>query len=144
MTGTITNLMIDQHNIINKKLIEFIKTPKNNIEKLKKNFLEFRWNNQKHMFNEETNIWQVIDHKDKDQVNEIKYLLNDHREIAEQVEKILDFLILKKKLDAEELLKKISIHEQRETGWLYPLLDQKLSLRQKKEILAYSNEIKIV
>jgi iron-sulfur cluster repair protein YtfE (RIC family) len=144
MIGSITQLMIAQHAMINKKLQKLENTPEKQIKKIEKFFLDFKWNLQKHIFNEETNIFTIINHKDKLEVAQVKKLLEEHQEITVAIEEMADQIEQKKKPKIEKLSEKLSVHEQREVQILYPKLDARLSIEQKREVLNYSNEIKIV
>lgn len=144
MIGSITQLMIAQHALINEKLQKLNKTPQEQTKKLEKIFLDFKWNLQKHIFNEETNIFTIINHKDKLEVTQVKKLLEEHQKITLAVEEMASQINLNKKPSAKKLLEILSPHEQREVQILYPKLDERLSEEQKREVLNYSNEIKIV
>jgi hemerythrin-like domain-containing protein len=100
---------------------------------------------KKHIFNEESNIFIIIiiNYKDKVEVEQVKILLQEHRKIENIVDKIGEEIKKVKKPDTTALMKIIANHEKREVQILYPKIDERLSQEQVKEVLAYSNEIKI-
>ena len=143
MVGAITLAMLKHHAIVNKLLLDFEKVPENDTYEFVKLFNLFKWNLNKHMFIEEENIFPVSDRNNKKEMNELKNLLKDHKDIREIVENLYEEILDERKPNAQILRELLMTHEKREVESFYPLLDSRLSEEKKKDILEKVKEVKL-
>lgn len=139
--GAITKAMLEQHSIINSFLIDFEKTSEDESGRLKDKFDVFKWNLQKHVFTEENNIFIVANKKNPVEMRQLQNLLKDHKDIIAIISDLDDEISQGRKPEVSILSELLFAHEGREIKSFYPLLDNRLSDKKKKEILERAGEI---
>jgi hypothetical protein len=139
--GPITLLMLQHHAIVNKFLSNFEKTSEKEMQKMKDSFKIFKWNLEKHFFIEETNFFTVADKDSKTEMAQLKNLLKDHKDLMIIINDLNEDVINSKKPTTTILRELLFAHERRETDSFYPMLDKRLSEKDKKEIIKKVSDI---
>ncbi|MEK6913472.1 MAG: hemerythrin domain-containing protein [Nanoarchaeota archaeon] len=141
--GEITIAILKQHQIIDKNLIDFEKTPEGG-QMMIKLFETFRWNLNKHMFIEEENIFPVTDDTNNIEKKQLQNLIKDHRDLTEIIKNLSEDIANGRKPNTKILRELLFAHEAREIQSFYPLLDKRLSANTKNEILLKLKDVKII
>jgi hemerythrin-like domain-containing protein len=139
----ITTAMLKHHQIINKILLDFEKVDKKNTQKVSNLFSVFKWNLNKHLFIEEENIFPVADKSNPVEAKELNNFLKDHRDIKKVIESLDDDVMSGMKPNTMILREMLFSHEGREIKSFYPLLDKRLSLKDKLKILQNVKDVKL-
>ncbi|MFA5071617.1 MAG: hemerythrin domain-containing protein [Candidatus Pacearchaeota archaeon] len=139
--GPITLIMIKHHAKINQLLIDFEKTSEEDSE-YKRIFEKFRKKIDKHFFIEELNIFPVSDSKNPKEVLRLKNLVKDHQDLREIVRGMEEEIADGRKPKTTILRELLYAHEEREVVGFYPLLDERLPIKEKKNIVDDINEEK--
>lgn len=143
MIGAITSAMLKQHRIVNGFLNDFEKVSEEEVSDMRTKFDLFRWNLEKHVFIEERNIFTVADKKNKVEMKQLQNLLKDHKDIIEIIDGMIKDILDGVKPNVSVLRELLFAHEQREVESFYPLLDNRLSVADKKNILEKISEINL-
>ncbi|VVB82019.1 Hemerythrin HHE cation binding domain protein [uncultured archaeon] len=143
MIGAITSAMLKQHRIVNGFLNDFEKVSEEEVSDMRTKFDLFRWNLEKHVFIEERNIFTVADKKNKVEMKQLQNLLKDHKDIIEIIDGMVKDILDGVKPNVSVLREILFAHEQREVESFYPLLDNRLSAADKKNILEKISEINL-
>ncbi len=141
--GEITLAMLKQHQIIDKDLFDFDKIPEEDNIDLTKFFHVFQWNLDKHIFIEEENIFPVADENNKIEMRQIQNLIKDHRDLRAIVKNLSEEVEEGGKPNTKILRELLFAHEGREIQSFYPLLDKRLSIERKRDILSTLKDIKV-
>lgn len=140
---TILDFMIAEHGLL-KSLFELFKSEAtfDDIEKAKKTLYEFSLEMRKHFSIEENIIFNFMSWDDNGTSEIVNRLRKEHGIMIEDIEKIFNSLNVENK----DLINKFELifysHNILEEDNLYPNLDGKLSIIQKKEIIEKINQIK--
>ena len=140
--GILTKAILEQHAIINNLLMEFEQVKEDRISIINL-FNSFKWNLDKHMFIEEQNFFPIANNNDRIEMAQLNNLMKDHRDIREIISNLAEDVsdgIKPNVVIFKELLLK---HEEREIKSFYPLLDARLSLEKKKEIIDNLRDVKL-
>jgi hemerythrin-like domain-containing protein len=142
MMGILTKAILEQHTIINKLLVEFEKVREDKTSMVNL-FNSFKWDLDKHMFIEEQNFFPVANKNDKIEMTQLQNLMKDHSDLRKIISNFAEDVSDGIKPDVmifKELLLK---HEEREIKSFYPLLDARLSLEKKKEIMENLKDVRL-
>jgi hemerythrin-like domain-containing protein len=139
MVGPITLIMIKHHAKINQLLIDFEKTPDKDLE-YRRVFEKFRKKLDKHFFIEEINIFPVSDSRNPKEALKLKNLVKDHQDLREIVRGMEEEIADGRKPEITILRELLYAHEGREVEGFYPLLDERLPIKEKKDIVDEINE----
>lgn len=139
--GPITLLMLQHHAVVNKFLSNFEKIPEKDTQKMKGSFKIFKWNLEKHFFIEETNFFTVADKDNKTELSQLNNLLKDHKDLMAVMNNLNEDIDRGKKPVTLILRELLFAHERRETESFYPMLDKRLSEKEKKEIIKKASDI---
>ena len=139
--GEITRLMLQHHAVVNKLLSNFEKIPDRSTPKAKDAFKIFKWNLEKHFFIEETNFFTAADKESSKEMSQLKNLLKDHKDLMVIIGNLNEDINEGRKVETTIFKELLFAHERRETDSFYPLLDQRLSEKDKKEIIKKTGEI---
>jgi len=140
--GEITLAMLNQHEIVNRILLDFEKISKEDTyQKVK--FDLFKWNLNKHIFIEEENIFPVSDKSNPREMKQIQNLLKDHKDIKGIIRNLDEEIADGRKPNTAILRELLFQHEEREIESFYPRLDMRLSPERKKLILRQIKEVKL-
>ena len=137
----ITKEMIAQHQLVNRILLDFEKTSKEDTDMMIEIFNLFKDNWTKHMLLEEAHIFPVTDKSNPIETKELNLLLKDHKDLKEIIINFEEDINSGTKPDTKVFREMLVSHEQREVQSFYPLLDKRLSVNVKQKIL---NDIKNV
>lgn len=140
--GILTKAILEQHTIINKLLVEFEKVREDKTSMVNL-FNSFKWDLDKHMFIEEQNFFPVANKNDKIEMTQLQNLMKDHSDLRKIISNFAEDVSDGIKPDVmifKELLLK---HEEREIKSFYPLLDARLSLEKKKEIMENLKDVRL-
>jgi len=138
----ITQAMLKQHSVINQFLLDFEKISDQDSVRLTRKFNEFSWLLSKHLFIEEENIFPVSDKNNKLELKQLQTLLNEHKDIRKIIENLDEEITFGRKPNTAILRELLFAHEEREISGFYPLLDSRLSEKQKKDIFDKLKDIK--
>lgn len=135
----ISEVMIEEHGRLTKMLLNLIKNIESKKE-IKKIFIEFKWNVEKHFFIEEKAIFSAYSSK-VEVGKKVINLIEEHKEmlsILKGVEKEID----NKKFPDLSKFKKIMLrHQEIEDDYFYTGLENNLNEDEKAEILDKASEI---
>jgi hypothetical protein len=141
--GIITKAILEQHAIINKLLASFEKIGDEDKLAVVNLFNSFKWNLDKHLFIEEENFFPVANKNDKTEMIQLNNILKDHKDIRKImgnfIEDISDDIKPNITIFKELLFK----HEEREIKSFYPLLDARIPLAKKKEIIENLADVRL-
>jgi hemerythrin superfamily protein len=140
---SITRAMILHHKFINDILLEFEKIPEKNSNKLSETFSRFKWNLNKHMFVEEENIFPIANKKNPVEIKILNNLFKDHADIRTIIENLESEMSLGRKPNTMIFRELLFAHEGREVQGFYPLLDKRLSEKDKSAILMKIKDVKL-
>jgi hemerythrin-like domain-containing protein len=141
--GAITLAMLKQHQIIDKCLFDFDKIPEEDSPDITKLFQIFQWNLDKHIFIEEANIFPIADENNKTEMRQIQNLLKDHKDLRAIIKDLYEEVEEGRKPNTKILRELLSAHEEREIQSFYPLLDKRLSIERKRDILTNLKDVRI-
>jgi hypothetical protein len=141
--GEITIAILSQHRIIDQNLYDLDKTVEGDIISLKELFQTFQWNINKHMAVEEENLFTVADNTNHEEVRQLQNLMKDHKDLKEIIKNVAEEVEMERKPDTKILRELLSAHEGREINSFYPLLDKRLPVEKKKEILQGLEDVKL-
>ncbi|MEK6827471.1 MAG: hemerythrin domain-containing protein [Nanoarchaeota archaeon] len=139
--GPITLLMLQHHAVVNKFLSNFEKISEKDSWKMKDSFRIFKWNLEKHFFIEEANFFVVADKDNRTELSQLNNLLKDHKDLMIVLNNLNEDLDRGKKPVTGILKELLFAHERRETDSFYPMLDKRLSEKEKKEIIKKASDI---
>jgi hypothetical protein len=142
-TGLITQAMLRHHQIINKLLLDSEKVSKNDDYRFVQLFNLFKWNLNKHIFIEEENLFPVADRTNRIELKQLNGLLKDHKDILKIVDNLDDEIADGNRPNTSVLRELLFNHEGREIDDFYPLLDNRLSIEKRKEILDKLKDVKL-
>lgn len=135
----ISEVMIEEHARLTKMLLNLIKNIENKKE-IRKIFIEFKWNLEKHFFIEEKAIFSAYGSK-IEVGRKVVNLIEEHKEmlsILKEAEKEID----KGKFPDLSKFKKIMLrHQEIEDDYFYTGLENNLNEDLKAEILDKTSEI---
>ncbi len=134
LKNEISTLMIRDHAKVEEIIVELIKNLNKGFKTRLDSFNKFKWNIEKHFFVEEKCIFSQCHNLNEADLTAISNDILNHKEILSMISQIEDDIIQKKKPDIEELKKALAEHKKYENEFLYPLLDNELSLNQKELI----------
>lgn len=139
----ITTAMFNHHKVVNNLLLDFEKVSDDDTKKIADVFSVFKWNLNKHLFIEEENIFPVADKNNAKEVLELNNLLKDHRDIKKIVDNLGEDVRSGVKPNTMILRELLFAHETREIESFYPLLDKRLSVKDKVKILQNVKDVKL-
>ena len=142
-TTNILSLMIKDHCKIEKLINDLEKSSKIDFESMTESFNKFEWELEKHIFIEEKAIF--TSYKPDNVIEGFKILpelTNQHNFILNTINNWRDDVRKKRNITNIYSFKEFLIkHKTYEEKQVYPKLDQALSEREKKHIVAKINEI---
>ena len=141
--GILTNAILEQHNIINQLLADFEKIGEEDNLSMKNLFNSFKWNLDKHMFIEEENFFPIANRSNKVEMTQLQNLLKDHKDIRKIISNFVEDVSEGAKPNVTILRELLFEHENREIKSFYPLLDARLSLQKKKEIIENLKDVRL-
>ena len=142
--GTISEVMVRDHDKIVKLLNEFEKYIDLDKQTLKKVFDIFRWELEKHIFTEEKVIFISYDPEDQlEGYTMIPQLMIDHKKIYDSLKEIQKSIKSDKTCNFQDFKDSLIQHKDFEENFFYPKLDQELDETTKEMIVERFREVKI-
>src|SRR3989344_6026966 len=133
MPRQIQTLMLKEHERLN-KFLEQLEKEIDYYDKTKLNFSKFKWNLEKHFFVEEKVIFSMFVSISGKETTDTFRLLSDHVKIVGMINDLEDKLKRKIRPNLSRLKEVLITHKDFENGYFYPMLDERLTLDQKKQI----------
>jgi len=140
MPRQIQTLMLKEHERLN-KFLEQLEKEIDYYDKTKLNFSKFKWNLEKHFFVEEKVIFSMFVSISGKETTDTFRLLSDHVKIVGMINDLEDKLKRKIRPNLSRLKEVLITHKDFENGYFYPMLDERLTLDQKKQISIRIQEI---
>lgn len=138
---SILRLMARHHRMIERFLKEFEKNIGKNFDLMQGSLDRFRWEEEKHIFNEEKVAFKLYGKEDPEILKIVTRLVEDHDAILETLNTIESDLAIKDRVSISGLVRLLDKHRTLEENTLYPKLDEVLSKTQKKLIIERIREI---
>jgi len=132
--------MLKEHERLN-KFLEQLEKEIDYYDKTKLNFSKFKWNLEKHFFVEEKVIFSMFVSISGKETTDTFRLLSDHVKIVGMINDLEDKLKRKIRPNLSRLKEVLITHKDFENGYFYPMLDERLTLDQKKQISIRIQEI---
>jgi len=138
---SILRLMARHHMMIERFLKEFEKNIGKNFALMQDSLDRFKWEEEKHIFNEEKVAFKLYGKEDPEILKVVMRLIEEHDAILEMLNTIENDLAIKDRVDISDLVNLLDRHRALEEKILYPKLDEFLSKTQKKLIIERIREI---
>jgi hemerythrin-like domain-containing protein len=132
----ISEIMVAQHHLIEALFEGFRDELKTNVEAARNFYAELVWEVKKHFFIEEQAIFDLLPWKDPEVSGILTELKNEHRIMAENLDKI-------ENLGGDEsgFTAMMKGHVEKEEKKLYPMLDERLTPEEKQHIISRIGQI---
>ena len=140
MEQTVTNLMREEHQRLD-KMLEKVEIALKNNSKVKERFDTFQWNLKKHFLAEEKGIFGLLNSIQGEDIPHVFDLMNVHSTMVELIVKIEQTLPKIKDKDIQNLKKILTNHSDFENKFFYPKLDKVLNPNVKQQIISRAKEI---
>jgi hemerythrin-like domain-containing protein len=131
---TIPEIMKRHHYQLEGLLNRFKRT-RNEADAYPKVFNKFKWELEKHFFTEEKAIFTFIYIEDAESNNMKEELLKEHNKILSKLNEVENQIKANDQVDFEGFFELLTKHRDYEDEVFYPLLEQNLDNKKKKEII---------
>lgn len=139
----ISNIMARQHILIDKLLNAFLYDVKAKSKRMNASFVRFSWVTKKHFFIEEQAIISCLPWKRHSVADQLRRLEGEHAEMMAVIEGMGNNLSKVPQKEIKSLNEFLGVHRDMEEKEVYPVLDEKLTSRQKQQIIIRINQISI-
>ena len=141
MNKKISDLMLEEHERLEKFLNNFTESLDNDFNKAKDAFNILKWNLEKHMFVEEKAIFSLFEKITGEDSNDTFQIMQEHQKEEEMIKNIENKLNNNEKPEVSEFVEFLKNHILAENEFFYPKLDSLLNNQQRQELAERVEEI---